>query len=525
MTELRPVAIALIACLAACSPPADPPATGPTQQPPAARQPETDAADDASAPPEPDPMQALIERGRRLELDTPYVPPPGDPDDHYTMGFARTLCSGVFVSGLDADFAAANIGYFTSPPETRSVVVERDVDYKNRTVRLTTDKGVTRVAKYIGDLGCVPLPIGESEPFFEPPVLESALSDREDTPWPMGDVLPDTPLPAGIDAAKLGEAIDTFFTDGAMSASLVVTYDGQIIAERYAEGIDIDTPLESWSMSKSLSATLMGVLIQQGAYTLEQPAPIPEWQGEGDPRQAIRIQDILRMSSGLRCRNMGDPDWDPALGFPDHLYLYTGTVNSFEYAATRPQQWAPNTVGRYRNCDPVLTNYLVRLAVEGRGDDYHQFPQTHLFDRIGIRDLVFQTDPYGNILLQGSSLGPARDWARLGNLYLNDGMTNGERVLPEGYAAFVSTVAPAWEADGRPIYGGFFWLSGAEYGLDPGAVYGMRGAGGQMVDIIPAKRLVIARLGHYAGSPVWQEAQPTGMQLLMDAVPDVESPE
>jgi CubicO group peptidase (beta-lactamase class C family) len=305
-----------------------------------------------------------------------------------------------------------------------------------------------------------------------------------------------------------------------MTASFVITYKGRIIAERYADGIGKHTPLESWSMGKSLTATLMGVLIQQGEYRLEQPAPVPEWQQDGDPRQAIRIMDILRMSSGLRCRNMGDPEWDPALGFPDHLYLYTGTVNSFEYAATRPQQWPPNTVGRYRNCDPVLTNYLVRLAVERRGDDYHQFPQQQLFDKIGIRNLVFQTDPYGNILLQGSDLGPARDWARLGNLYLNDGVAHGERILPEGWSEFVSTVAPAWAADGRPIYGAFFWLSGADYGLEPGAVYGMAGAGGQMTVIVPAKKLVVARLGHYAGAPAWREARPKGMQLLMEAVPD-----
>lgn len=503
--RFRLTAAVLLASLAACSKPADT-VSLPVEAPPA----------------EPDPLQALIERGQRLELDTPYEPPPGDPDNHYTMGFARTLCSGVFVSGLDEEFAARNIGYFTSPPETRTVVVTRDVDRENRTVSLTTNRGVTRTAKYIGDLGCVPLPIGESAPFYEPPVIRSALPDRAVTPWPMGDVLPDEPVPGEIDQAKLGEALDAFFTDGAMSASLVITYRGRIIAERYADGIAFDTPLESWSMSKSLTATLLGILMEQGEYTLEQPAPIPEWQGAGDPRQRIRIMDILRMSSGLRCRNTGDPGYDPALGFPDHLYLYTGTVNSFEYAATRPQQWEPNTVGRYRNCDPVLANYLVRIAVEGRGDDYHQFPQAALFDRIGIRDLVFQTDPYGNILLQGSSLGPARDWARLGNLYLNDGVANGERILPEGYADFVSTVAPAWEADGRPIYGGFFWLSGADYGLEPGDVYGMRGAGGQVVDIVPSKALVIARLGHYAGAPVWGDARRAGMTLLMDAVPDVD---
>lgn len=468
---------------------------------------------------EPDPIQAVIERGKRLELDTPYKPPPGDPNEHYTMGFARTLCSGVFVTGLDEDFAAENIGYFTSPYETRSVVVKREVDHENKMVHLTMENGVVRTAKFIGDLGCVPLPIGETEPYYEPPEIVSTLPDPAGTPWPMGDVLSDEPIPEEIDDEKLAEAVDTFFTDGAMTAAFVVTYKGQIIAERYGDGIDIHTPLESWSMAKSLTATMMGVLIHQGVYDLWQSAPIPEWQTDGDPRQAIRIADILRMSSGLRCRGPGDPDADLSEGYFDHHYLYTGTVNSFEYAATRPQQWEPNTVGRYRNCDPVLANYLIRLGVEGRGDDYHQFPQKQLFDKIGVRNLVFQTDPYGNMLLQGSDLGSARDWARIGNLYLNDGVANGERIFAEGFAEFVSTVAPAWEADGRPNYGGFFWLRGADFGLPPSAVYAMGGAGGQMTVIVPSKEMVIVRLGHYKGAPVFGKARPKGLKLLMEAVP------
>lgn len=437
------------------------------------------------------------------------------------MGFARTLCSGVFVTGLDEDFAAENIGYFTSPYETRSVVVNREVDHENKMVHLTMENGVVRTAKFIGDLGCVPLPIGETEPYYEPPEIVSMLPDPAGTPWPMGDVLSDEPIPEEIDEEKLAEAVDTFFTDGAMTAAFVVTYKGQIIAERYGDGIDMHTPLESWSMAKSLTATMMGVLIHQGIYDLWQPAPIPEWQTDGDPRQAIRIADILRMSSGLRCRGPGDPDADLSEGYFDHHYLYTGTVNSFEYAATRPQQWEPNTVGRYRNCDPVLANYLIRLGVEGRGDDYHQFPQQQLFDKIGVRNLVFQTDPYGNMLLQGSDLGSARDWARIGNLYLNDGVANGERILAEGFAEFVSTVAPAWEADGRPNYGGFFWLDGADFGLPPSAVYAMGGAGGQMTVIVPSKEMVIVRLGHYKGVPVFREARPKGSKLLMEAVPSI----
>jgi CubicO group peptidase (beta-lactamase class C family) len=463
--------------------------------------------------------ETIVERASRLELDTPYVPPPGDPMAHHTMGFARTLCSAVFVSGLDADFAAESVGYFTAPYEHRQVVVAKDIDYKYKMVHLTMKNGVVRSAKYIGDLGCVPLPIGKSSPYFDPPEIRSSLPDPMLTPWPFGDLTDNSPALAEVDQDKVNQALDTIFETQAMTAAVVVTYRGQIIAERYAEGIDLHTPLESWSMGKSLSATLLGVLIQQGEYDLWQPAPIPQWQTAGDPRQEIRIADILRMSSGLRCRNIADPGYDPSEGYPDHLYLYTGTINSYEYAATRPQQWKPNTVGRYRNCDPVLTNYMIRLAVEKRGDAYHQFPQQHLFDKIGVRNLVFQTDPYGNILLQGSDLGAARDWARLGNLYLNDGVADGERVLPTGYAEFVSTPAPAWVADQRPYYGAFFWLHGEQYNMPVSDMYAMRGAGGQMTMIIPSRKMVVVRLGHYKGAPAWRTAEPVALKLLLDSVP------
>jgi CubicO group peptidase (beta-lactamase class C family) len=337
----------------------------------------------------------------------------------------------------------------------------------------------------------------------------------------MGDVLSDEPLPAELDAEKVAAAVDAAFEPAeGMTAAFVVTWKGRIIGERYREGIDMHTPLESWSMGKSLTATLMGVLIQQGVYDLWQPAPVPEWQREGDPRAEIRIADILHMSSGLRFRAPQDPDFDPALGYPDHLYVYAGTVNSFEWAATRPQQWPPNTVGRYRNSDPVLANYLVRLGVEGRGEDYHSFPQRVLFDKLGIRNMVLETDPYGNFLLQGYEFGSGRDWARLGNLYLQDGVWNEERILPEGYAEFVSTVAPAWEADGRPIYGGFFWIGGRGTYPIPEDAYFMGGAGNQKTFIIPSHDLVVVRLGHYKGAAPGDEGLKNALSLLLEAVPE-----
>jgi CubicO group peptidase (beta-lactamase class C family) len=472
----------------------------------------------------PGPLSILLARGDSLELDTEYVPPPGEPLHHHTSGFAKVLCSAVFITGLDPEDAAANVGGFTSPFEERAHVVDTVVDVQAQRVSLTLPDGVVRTAKRYRNQGCVTSPLGEDSVFFTPTDVPRRLPPAESTPWPMGDVLPDDPWPAEVDRAKVDEALDAGFGPlEARTLALVVTYKGRILGERYSDEVGIHTPLESWSMGKSLTGSLMGVLIQQGVYDLWQPAPVPEWQAEGDPRKDIRIGDIMRMSSGIRIRAPQDPDYDPDVGYPDHVYLYTGTVNSFEYAATRPPQWPPNTVGRYRNTDPVLTNYLIRLGVEDRGEDYHSFPQRALFDRIGIRDAILETDPYGNFLTQGYEFLPARDWARLGNLYLQDGMWNGERILPEGYVAYATELAPAWVADGRPIYGGaFLWVNGDGGWPLPTTAYGMRGAGGQSATVVPSHGLVVVRLGKYTGSRAGARALNRAFELLMDAVPPLE---
>jgi len=471
--------------------------------------------------PEPGSKEALITRAESFELDTDYTPPPGDPAEHHAAGFAKILCSAVFITGLDFDFAAEHVGYFSAPYEPRKDIAKREVDEENKAVHVTLPSGVVRTAKYYGDQGCVALPKDRDDVYYTPVELTSNLPDAATTPWPMGDELPDEPLPEGLDAAAIEAAVDAAFEPAeGLTAAFVVTHKGRLIGERYGDGIDMHTSLESWSMGKSLTATLMGILIQQGEYSLDQPAPIPEWQKEGDPRSEIQIQDILRMSSGLRFRNMGDPEWDPELGYPDHLYVYTGTVNSFEFAAKRAQQWPPNTIGRYRNSDPVLTNYMVRLAVEKRGGEYLSFPRRELFDKIGIRHLIPETDPYGNFLLQGYEFGSGRDWARLGNLYLQDGVWEGERILPEGFVEFVSTLAPAWKADGRPIYGGFFWINGTDAYPIPREAYYMAGAGNQKTIIIPSHDLVVVRLGHYKGSSPGDEGLKNALAKLMEAIPE-----
>jgi CubicO group peptidase (beta-lactamase class C family) len=462
--------------------------------------------------------QALVARAKSFELKTAYVPPPGDPLEHYASGYAKIMCSAVFVTGLDPAFAAESVGYFVAPYDVRARLGKPKVDRGAHSVEVAVPRGPVRVARQFASQGCITLPIGAKDVFFKPSLVKSGLPDPSKTPWPMGDLPPSGEV-AGVDTQKVRQAVEAAFDPAGMTAAFVVTYKGRIVAERYGDGITATTPLESWSMGKSLTATLMGVLMKQGVYQLSQPAPIPEWQTPGDPRAQIRIADIMHMSSGLRIRAPQDPDYDAAGPYPDHLYLYAGSADSFKYAATRPQQWPPNTVGRYRNTDPVLTNYLIRLAVEKRGEDYHSFPQRALFDKIGIRHMVMDTDPYGNFLTQGYEQGTGRDWARLGLLYLQDGVWNGERILPEGFVKFVSTLAPAWVADKRPVYGGLFWVNGDSTFPAPKEAFYMSGAGGQTVLLIPSHQLAIVRIGHYKGERPGNAALRRAVALLLEAVP------
>jgi CubicO group peptidase (beta-lactamase class C family) len=462
--------------------------------------------------------QQLIARGKSLELPTKYMPPPGQKIEHYASGYAKIMCTAVFVTGLDPAFAMENVGYFTAPYQSRRELGIPKIDRQRQMVEVTMPNGTVRVARHVASQGCVTLPIGKTDVLFQPSIVTPKVPDPATTLWPMGDVLPEGPPPSGVDMAKVRQAVDAAFDPIAMTAAFVVTYKGRIIAERYGQGITPTTPLESWSMGKSLSGTLMGILIKEGAYTLDQPAPIPEWQSPDDPRQKIRIRDILNMSSGLRIIAPQDPDYDENGPYPDHLYYYTGSVDSFRYAATRPQQWKPATVGRYRNTDPVLTNYLVRLAVEKRGEDYHSWPQRALFDKLGIRTFVLDTDPYGNFLTHGYEEASGRDWARLANLYLQDGVWNGERILPEGYARFVATLAPAWVADKRPQYGALFWVNGDGAWPAPKDMYFMAGVGGQWVMIIPSHQLAIVRLGHYKGTQAAAASTRRAVGLLVEAV-------
>jgi len=258
------------------------------------------------------------------ELPTRWEIPPGDPLEHMTAGLAKVLCSALFITGRDLATARDEDGFFVSPRAERSKVLRTIVDANNRAVHLTLPNGVTRTAKLYGDQGCVTLPRGSDSVSFTPVRVPSSLPDPATHPWPMGDLLPDGPHAPEIDRDKLESAVTTTFDPPwALTAAFAVAYKGRLIAERYQPGIDHTTRLPGWSMGKSLTATLMGQLIHERVYDLWAPASVETWQRPDDPRRAIRIVDLLRMSSGLRFVAPQDPDFDPSRGYADHsLRLY-----------------------------------------------------------------------------------------------------------------------------------------------------------------------------------------------------------
>lgn len=456
---------------------------------------------------------ALAAAAATAQSPAPAIPAPqGTHTENGLAGYAKILCSGVFVSGRAPEDVARGSAYFFMPRVEQNEV-KWSVD-QNAGVARASLGDITREARFHGDQGCIIENPASPGIHFKPVAVKTKLTDPKSQPWPMGDAPDPRPFPAHLDRVKLDAALDAAFADAAaLTAAFLVVHEGRIVAERYAPGITKETQLESWSMGKSLAATLFALLVKDGTYTLEQPAPVPLWQKPGDPRRAIRNIDLLRMSAGLKF--LGNQEPGSTQTYPDHYYIYTGAIDAFDYSITRPQEYPPNIDGRYRNSDPLTITYLAKLAVTKRGEEFLTWPQRALFDRIGIRRQVLETDPYGNFLITGYDYGTARNWARIGLLYLQDGIWQGQRILPEGWAEFVSTPAPAWK---RPEYGGFFWLNRVGTWNLPPETYFAAGAGGQNTWIVPSRQLVIVRMGHMRGQGPARRATNTALGLVMEAI-------
>jgi CubicO group peptidase (beta-lactamase class C family) len=410
---------------------------------------------------------------------------------------AHHLCSGLWVVGsvykrTAAEVLAQDIAPFKDFSWDSSFTY--DVDAAHRTVTVGGPGHAARTATYNADQGCSILPRGESQVHFKPVPVARNLPDAATTPWPTGDKDAAAPASPGVDRNMVGSALDWGMAQKQHNTrAIVVVYRGTIIGERYAPGWTGDTPQISWSEGKSITAALVGILVRQGQLRVDDPAPVKEWQAEGDPRKPIRVRDLLHMSSGLDFKNLGLNGPDSYTPANKHMRVYFDGLNVFDHAVNQPLDIPPDTEWRYRNSDPLTLGKIIREKVEARGEPYLTFPQRELFDRIGARHFILETDAWGNFIMTGFDYGSARDWARFGLLHLQDGVWQGTRILPEGWVRFVSTPAPADRSQG---YGGLFWLNrgGAWKGV-PRDAFMASGHMGQATMIIPSREMVVVRMG------------------------------
>jgi CubicO group peptidase (beta-lactamase class C family) len=415
---------------------------------------------------------------------------------------AHHICSGLWVVGRSfqrtpEEVVAQDVApfkFFGWEPD-----FTYQVDQERQTVTVTAPGAAPRTAKYNGDQGSTILPRGEQDVFYKPVDVPRNLPDAAGQPWPTGDAGAIETTPKGVDMQAVAAALDWVMEQQEQNTrAFVVAYQGKIIGERYAPGWTKDTPQISWSQGKSITAALIGVLVQRGHLKLDQPAPVQEWQSEGDPRREIRICDLLRMSSGLDFINLGLSGPAAFTTDNEHFRVYFDSLNVFQHSVNQPLKVPPNTRWSYLNSDPLTLNKIIRDTVEGQGGEYLTFPQRALFDRIGARNFVLETDAWGNFILSGYEYGAARDWVRFGLLHLWDGVWQGQRILPEGWVEFISTPAPAEPSE---KYGGLFWLNrNATMDRVPKDAYWAAGFMGQITLVIPSCDLVVVRMGPSPGS-------------------------
>jgi len=405
---------------------------------------------------------------------------------------AKMLCSGVFVSGRE--------------PETlwkedlelmRKNMIRGGIDFDNRSAKASVLGFLAkRTAVYREHCGCT-LAIGVSEEELRRQCdvsLPSPPPDIEDLPWPTGDAAPDTPPAPGIDRKQLEDTLDWAFSEKSSGVpkrtrAVIVLYDGRIIAERYADGYSKETRFLGWSMTKSVTSALIGILVRMGKLDIYKPAPVDEWRAPGDPRGEITVNDLLHMSGGLAFKEEYEQNPDSDAGF-----MFFTVHDMAKFAARKPLVAAPGEKFSYSSGTTMLLARIIRETIGGTHRDYLAFSRSELFNKTGMTSAIIETDPSGTMVGAGFMYATARDWARFGLLYYNDGVWNGERILPEGWVEYTRTPTPSYAG-----YGAQFWLNteGEDQWLPncPADIYSARGHEGQFVTIVPSRKTIIVRLG------------------------------
>ena len=425
---------------------------------------------------------------------------------------ANIICSETFVSGLQPDRIFSETIAAMPGANLITWAMDYQVDRAQKDVTVTLF-GLGRAhAVYREGAGCyldhgdaaatIALPEGKPQPALLPEIAGASI------------VSPQSPA--------LATALDRAFAEldqppFRRTRAVVVVKDGHIIAERYADGVGIDTPLLGFSATKSVISALTGILVRKGALMLDQPAPVAAWQNPGDPRHAITVDHLLRHTAGLAIGSSLQASLMSALEPVNQMKFMKSDMAG--YAESFDLETPPGSVWNYNDGNFIVLSHLIRNAAGGNASDVLRFARQELFAPLGMRNVTLEFDASGNPEGSSQMLASARDWARFGMLYLSDGVVGGKRILPEGWVKYSASPTPnAWVG-----YGAGFWTDvGDSFGANYRIVHGMprdaffaKGTIGQYVVIVPSERLVIARLGR---SPNWPAEADGVFQLVSDVV-------
>lgn len=376
--------------------------------------------------------------------------------------------------------------------ETDVRALKADIDDKAKIVSVTyRDDMPPRVAMWDRGEGCVTLPIGARPGHIEG-FLNHGPPPLDDRPWPLGDKNARAPVPRGLTAFEGATMNVEGF--GGRTSSLLIVKNGRIEVERYWGGHDIHTAQRTFSVAKSMAATLIGSAAYNGWIDVKAPAMIAEWQSPGDPRAAITTEQLMRMASGLTSDTAGNRS--------DAIYMGGASVR--QWTTQWPLLNPPGTRYRYANNDTMLAVLSLKAAQQKAQDAINErsagirsdmlLDPNGFFDRLGMTRTIAERDKDGDYILSSQVWTTGRDLARLGLLYQNDGMWQGKRLLPEDWRRFVTTPSGP-QPEGAFGYGAGFWLLNKSPGI-PADAFGAFGNRGQYLIVIPSRQLVIVRQGY-----------------------------
>ncbi|MBT5073929.1 MAG: serine hydrolase [Kordiimonadaceae bacterium] len=401
---------------------------------------------------------------------------------------AAFTCSSTFNGGksqeqiIREDLAGIYPAYRAAMAELPDAVINEQGKYVTANY---SDTMPPRIVIWRDHLGCVQMPIGSSlDDAIHMPRIDVEKPIAPKAPWPIGNDVDE------FKNQKLNQIIHNAFDsktygDGTYTTSVIVTTPDQILGEEYRDGFNIKTAHRTWSVAKSIAVTVIGAAVDDGIIDVKAPAQIAEWKRPGDPRGKITLENLLNMGSGLHHNRAGNRTDD----------VYFGGMLMSDWSTGLSLEAKPGTRWKYANNDTMLAVRSLRGAIGDR-QTYLEYPFKEVLYKIGMLDTKLETDWDGNFIMSSQVWTTARDLGRLGILYLNDGVWQGERILPKGWGDYVSTPAKVEPSRGAG-YGAQWWLYPVSKFPDlPADMYMANGNRGQRIMVIPSRDIVIIRRGH-----------------------------